>query len=137
MHGTNDKGSEDARSAYTCVSLYFPTDLACRAESRCSSDGSSRRDEDIRESREFLTAYQSVTAGRAKSAQGDATISESPLKQPVLHRGKVKGPMRRRQGDEAVLISGHVGLTIGQLTREVRSYLLVIIMSHKFSSLYR
>jgi hypothetical protein len=101
--------------------------ICCRAsaESRCSSEGSGQNrthDDQSSEAREYVSAYQSIAASRAKGSHTDLG-TDSICKHPVASASKAKSKVpfeRRRQGDELVSMSGYTGLTIGQLTREVQ-----------------
>jgi hypothetical protein len=93
------------------------------AESCCSSDGSDRTrvNDNVNGTdspREYLSAYQSIAACRARNCHADD--NDSLTKQAAANVLKSKSKIeRRRQGDEPVILSGYPGLTIGQLTREV------------------
>jgi hypothetical protein len=114
------------------LSIYSPSHFEfeitlslCRmtTESRCSSDGSDRtRANDSQNGtaspREYLSAYQSIAACRAKGCHGDDNDSMTRQAAVNVLKSKVKVE-RRRQADEPVTVSGYPGLTIGQLTREV------------------
>ena len=94
------------------------------SEPRYSSDSSGQtrgNDDQSSEKREYLTAYQSISAARTKGSRLDLlTDSGGTQRSSSASRAKSKTfSPRRRQGDELVSIPGYSGLTIGQLTREV------------------